>query len=397
MKHSYLSKFVFYIFGLFVVSSLLAEEGTKLIAWKPISDASGYQIQIKDKLGKIILDKKIETPYQSIEELPSGMYMVRTAPLNLFKKPVVWSTWKELEIIISEPPKVVKETETPVILSKQESKSEKTIKELTIEGEHFLEATSVDLSKKGDKLPIVSKEVKTSERIDLKVDTTEAKTGPYDLTVTNPYQKPKVVKNFVQVEEPKSSPIDNKLTTKENLEEIKKNERVKSGTETQTANLEGKQNLTSKSNSITKPSESNLTQKQNTTQSTPKQKVTLPKGKPFHDFTYDEMMEFLETDVAVNCKNTKIPAFTLGECHKTYVILNFANEDNQSVFEFYKLVSENETNRISAYRYFSNHCNPIFKPALERMELQWKNRSNLDPEERQSLGVELPKFRVCTR
>lgn len=392
MKNSYLSKFVLYIFGLFVVSTLLAEEGTKLIAWKPISDASGYQIQIKDKLGKIILDKKIETPYQSIEELPSGMYMVRTAPLNLFKKPAVWSTWKELEIIISEPPKVVKETETPVILSKQESKSEKTIKELTIEGEHFLEATNVDLSKKGDKLPIVSKEVKTSERIDLKVDTTEAKTGPYDLTVTNPYQKPKVVKNFVQVEEPKSSPIDNKLPTKENLEEIKKNERVKPGTETLVANLEGKQNLTSKSTETTTSSAKPIP-----TANQSKPKVSLPKGKPFRDFTYEEMMVFLETDVAVNCKNTKIPAFTLGECHKTYVILNFSSEDNQSVFEFYKLVSENETNRISAYRYFSNHCNPIFKPALERMELQWKNRSNLDPEERQSLGVELPKFRVCTR
>ncbi|EOQ89981.1 hypothetical protein LEP1GSC202_1653 [Leptospira yanagawae serovar Saopaulo str. Sao Paulo = ATCC 700523] len=396
MKSLFLPKFFIYSFGFLIAFSLFAEEGTKLIAWKPIHDASGYQIQIKDKAGKIILDKKIDTPYHSIEELPSGMYMVRTAPLNLFKKPAVWSAWKDLEIIISEPPKVVKETDTPVILSKQESKSETTIKELTIEGEHFLEATNVDLSKKGDKLPIVSKEVKTSERIDLKVDTTEAKTGPYDLTVTNPYQKPKVVKNFVQVEEPKTYTQESKQTSKENLEEIKKNERVKSNTEVYRQNEE-KVSDTSKNISGVKPSESNQSQKQITTPITPKQKVTLPKGKSFHDFTYDEMIVFLETDVAVNCKNTKIPAFTLGECHKTYVILNFASEDNQSVFEFYKLVSDNESNRISAYRYFSNNCNPIFKPALERMELQWKNRTNLDPEERQSLAVELPKFRACTR
>ncbi|TGM76543.1 hypothetical protein EHR04_13585 [Leptospira levettii] len=362
---------IFVILFLFV-SSLLSQEGTKLIAWKPIADANGYQIQIKDKSGKLILDKKINTAYHSIEELPSGIYMVRTAPLNLFKKPAVWSVWKDLEIIISEPPQIVKEVEKPIILPKTESKKEKTISPITIEGEHFLEATKVDLSKKDDQLPIVSKEVKSSERIELKVDTTEAKTGPYDLTVTNPYQKPKVVKNFVQVEVPKSE------TKQENLEEIKKNERVKTVPES-TIQV------------------SNIQTNNGNNSNTQKQKVSLPKGKPFRDFSYEEMMLFLESDVAVNCKNTKIPAFTLSECHKTYVILNFSSEDNQSVFEFYKLVSENETNRISAYRYFSSHCNPKFRPAIERMELQWKNRTNLDPEERQSLAEELPKFRSCSR
>ncbi|TGL07316.1 hypothetical protein EHQ43_07840 [Leptospira bouyouniensis] len=366
-----------------IVTSLYAQEGTKLIAWKPIPEANGYQIQIKDKSGKLILDKKIETAYHSIEELPSGTYMVRTAPLNLFKKPAVWSNWKDLEIIISEPPQIVKEIEKPIILPKADSNKEKIISPVTIQGEHFLEATKVDLSIRDEQLPIVSKEVKSSERIELKVDTTEAKSGPYDLTVTNPYQKPKVVKNFVQVEEQKSDTnTDSNNNIKENLEEIKKNERVKTNLDTSNPIF------------ITKSNDSN---KQTNSTSTSKQKVSLPKGKPFRDYSYDEMLVFLETDVAVNCKNTKIPALTLSECHKTYVILNFSSEDNQSVFEFYKLVSENESNRISAYRYFSKHCNPKFRPAMERMELQWKNRSNLDPEERQSLAEELSKFRTCTR
>ncbi|TGM37969.1 hypothetical protein [Leptospira biflexa] len=385
------------IFILLVVTSLFAEEGTKLIAWKPIPDANGYQIQIKEKSGKLVLDKKINTPYHSIEELPSGIYVVRTAPLNLFKKPAVWSNWKDLEIIISEPPQIVKEVEKPIILPKTESNQEKIISPVTIQGEHFLDATKVDLSKKDVQLPIVSKEVKSSERIELKVDTTDAKSGPYDLTVTNPYQKPKVVKNFVQVEEQKTdSNLDPKLSTKDNLEEIKKNERVKSNLDH--TDQSSKSIDTAKQNSIPKSQDpSNIPTKQSTNVATNKQKITLPKGKPFRDYSYEEMLVFLETDVAVNCKNTKIPALTLSECHKTYVILNFSSEDNQSVFEFYKLVSENETNRISAYRYFSNHCDPKFRPAMERMELQWKNRTNLDPEERQSLAEELPKFRACTR
>ncbi|XDD48154.1 hypothetical protein AB3N60_02595 [Leptospira sp. WS39.C2] len=395
MRNNLKSILLFFLF----VSSLLSQEGTKLIAWKPIADASGYQIQIKDKSGKLILDKKIDTPYQSIEELPSGFYMVRTAPLNLFKKPAVWSNWKDLEIIVSEPPQVVKEVEKPIFLPKTESKKEKTISPVTIEGEHFLEATKVDLSKKDIQLPIVSKEVKSSERIELKVDTTDAKSGPYDLTVTNPYQKPKVVKNFVQVEEPKTEmSLDPKLDSKDNLEEIKKNERVKPVQDETTAVSSSKTNDPYKTTSVQKSNDTsiNLT-KQTSNVSGTKPKVSLPKGKPFRDFSYEEMMVFLETDVAINCKNTKIPALTLSECHKTYVILNFSSEDNHSVFEFYKLVSENESNRISAYRYFSKQCNPRFRPAFERMEIQWKNRSNLDPEERVSLAEELTKFRACTR
>ncbi|TGL85152.1 hypothetical protein EHQ68_18105 [Leptospira congkakensis] len=349
----------------FVSFSLGAQDGTKLIAWKPIADASGYQIQVKEKSGKIVIDKKIDTPYHSIEDLPSGVYLVRTAPLNLFKKPAVWSVWKDLEVIISEPPQVVTEEEKPIILPKSEIKSEKTVSNLTIEGEHFLEATKVDLTKKNESLPILSKEVKSSERIDLKVDTTEAKTGPYDLTVTNPYQKPKVVSNFLQIEEPKH-----------------------------TVGLESN-HLTG---SVAKQ-EPSVSQKTNPKENLDpkKQKVTVPKGKMFNDYSYEEMLAFLESDIAVNCKHTKVPALTLSECHKTFVILKFANEDNHSVFEFYKLVSENETDRISAYQYFSTNCSPKFRPALERMELQSKNRSNLDPDERQSLLQELTKFRTCSR
>ncbi|TGK47444.1 hypothetical protein EHQ16_03620 [Leptospira kanakyensis] len=341
----------------FISFSIGAQDGTKLIAWKPIADASGYQIQIKEKSGKIVIDKKIDTPYHSIEDLPSGVYLVRTAPLNLFKKPAVWSIWKDLEVIISEPPLVVTEEEKPIILPKSETKSEKTISNLTIEGEHFLEATKVDLTKKNESLPILSKEVKSSERIDLKVDTTEAKTGPYDLTVTNPYQKPKVVSNFLQVEEPKHT------TTTDSKQET---------------------SVSQKSNPKENPE-------------TKKPKVNVPKGKGFHDYTYEEMLAFLESDVAVNCKHTKVPALTLSECHKTYVILNFSGEDNHSVFEFYKLISENQSDRISAYQFFSTNCSPKFRPALERMDLQSKNRSNLDPDERQSLLQELTKFRNCSR
>ncbi|MCW7480673.1 hypothetical protein [Leptospira kanakyensis] len=341
----------------FISFSIGAQDGTKLIAWKPIADASGYQIQIKEKSGKIVIDKKIDTPYHSIEDLPSGVYLVRTAPLNLFKKPAVWSIWKDLEVIISEPPQVVTEEEKPIILPKSETKSEKTISNLTIEGEHFLEATKVDLTKKNESLPILSKEVKSSERIDLKVDTTEAKTGPYDLTVTNPYQKPKVVSNFLQVEEPKHT------TTTDSKQET---------------------SVSQKSNPKENPE-------------TKKPKVTVPKGKGFHEYTYEEMLAFLESDVAVNCKHTKVPALTLSECHKTYVILNFSSEDNHFVFEFYKLISENQSDRISAYQFFSTNCSPKFRPALERMDLQSKNRSNLDPDERQSLLQELTKFRNCSR
>ncbi|MDF3821233.1 hypothetical protein P3G55_15095 [Leptospira sp. 96542] len=325
----------------FCTQTLLAQDSYKVIAWKPIPDASGYEIQVREKSGNIILDKKIDKPFYSIEDLPSGEYQVRTAPLNLFKKPAVWSVWKDLEIIVSEPPTVVVEEKEPTIIIPRDKMVGGTnlnkVTDVAITGDNFLEVTEIEIKQKNDKLPILQKDVKSEQRIDLKVDTTKAKPGDYDLTVTNPYQKPKLVSKFIKIEGDKQSePTENKT------------------------------------------------------------KTSLPKGKTFKDYTYNEMMAFLESNVAENCKKTQVPAMMLGECNLTYVTLNLSSEDNKQVFYFYKLISKNESDRTTAYSHFSKHCPPKFKAAEERMEKVWKERGNLSPEERYILSTNLQKLRTCS-
>jgi hypothetical protein len=345
---------------------LNAEEIKKVVAWKPIEDASGYQIQIKDKNGTKIVDKQIQKSFYSVEELSTGDYFVRTAPLNSFKKPVVWSNWRELEILFSEPPKVFIESKKAEILisSKENSKIPET-SNIAIKGDNFLDVTEVEIKKESFKLPILQKETVTKERMNVKVDTKDAKPGDYDLTVTNPYQKPKVVSNFLKIED-----------------QSKEESSSKSNSE--------KTNISTTDTSKKPVSETIADTKQET-----KKDVKPPQGKLINDYSYEEMMKFLETNVAENCKQTKIPAITLGECNQTFVTVNESTDLNKNIFIFYKLIGSNSTERISAYAHFGANCKPTFRPAKEKMERLWNARQDLDPEERFFLNQGLTKIRNC--
>nr|MCU0823765.1 hypothetical protein [Leptospira sp.] len=312
-----------------------------------------------------VVDKQIETSFYSVEDLPTGDYEVRTAPLNSFKKPVVWSNWRELEIIISEPPKVSIDEKKPAILiekkddtssNQNDSKTKPQI--IAIKGDNFLDVTEVEIKKESYKIPILEKDTISKQQIDVKIETKGAKPGDYDLTVTNPYQKPKVVSNFLKIE---------------NTTSDKSNAKKEDSTQDQTASNGSKKG----------------------TNTPTKKESNLPDGKSLNDYSYEEMMKFLESNVAENCKQTKIPAITLGECNKTFVTVNESTILNRNIFAFYKLIGTNSSDRMSAYKHFSENCKPGFRPAKEKMDELWKNKDNLEPEERYFLAESLQKITNC--
>ncbi|MCZ8342280.1 MAG: hypothetical protein O9301_04545 [Leptospira sp.] len=349
---------------------IYGEDLKRVVAWKPIREASGYQIQIKDKKGNRVVDKQIEKSFYSVEDLPTGDYEVRTAPLNLFKKPVVWSNWRELEIIISEPPKVTIEERKPAILIEKKDEalsnqndSKTKPQTIAIKGDNFLDVTEVEIKKESYKIPILEKDTISKQQIDVKIETKGAKPGDYDLTVTNPYQKPKVISNFLKIE---NANTEKSATKKEDT------------VEDQAALVESKK-----------------TESQKDSDTPSKKESSLPAGKPLNDYSYEEMMKFLESNVAENCKQTKIPAITLGECNKTFVTVNESTLLNKNIFAFYKLIGTNSSDRMSAYKHFGENCKPGFRPAKEKMDELWKNKNNLEPEERQFLGNSLQKITNC--
>lgn len=356
---------LYFLLLLFSKTLLYAEDLKRVVAWKPIREASGYQIQIKDKKGNRVVDKQIETSFYSVEDLPTGDYEVRTAPLNSFKKPVVWSNWRELEIIISEPPKVTIDEKKPAILiekkddtSSNQNDSKTKPQTIAIKGDNFLDVTEVEIKKESYKIPILEKDTISKQQIDVKIETKGAKPGDYDLTVTNPYQKPKVVSNFLKIE---------------NTTSDKSNAKKEDSTQDQTASNESKKD----------------------TNTPTKKESNLPDGKSINDYSYEEMMKFLESNVAENCKQTKIPAITLGECNKTFVTVNESTILNRNIFAFYKLIGTNSSDRMSAYKHFSENCKPGFRPAKEKMDELWKNKNNLEPEERYFLAESLQKITNC--
>ncbi len=360
-------------FILILVSALEAIEAYKFIAWRPIPDASGYQIQIKDKNGKIILDKKIAKNHFSVQDLNAGDYTVRTAPLNLFQKPVIWSPWQEMEVLLSETPRVdflkdrptvkIRPIETqedgeyvdilvdaltggpvevgpdgkplhgpPVSKGKRKAK----VSLIEIDGDHFLDVTEVEISQDSKKLPILKKEFYNEKRIDVKVDTSNAYPGEYDLTITNPYQKPQKIPRFLDIEkeEDKSKTVSKETATK------------------------GSGGL--------------------------------------HNYSFAELMAYLAENKSKNCPSSSLPEPVLSECFQTYVTLNSKSKDSKDIFAFYKLISENQQDRMNGYRYFENRCKPVFRAAKERMnDLYTKQRGSLDPEEIDFLGKSVKKINSC--
>lgn len=344
------AKIIFFFFAVAIgfTSSLNASEVLKFVAWKPIEDASGYQIQIRDGKGKIIIDKKIEKNYYSVQDIPTGDMMVRTAPLNAFQKPVTWSNWTELEILLSAVPSIEFFKDRPT----KEVTIDKEFTEIEIDGAQFLDVTEIELTLKDKKLPVVEKKYINENRIDVKVDTRNAKGGDYDLTIINPFQKPQKVPKFLKVQE-KAQPV------KEEPKVVIKEEPP--------------------------PPE-------------PEPVIEVPKGKPYHEYTYPEFMAFLETLKEKKECSTLVPEPAVADCFKTYITLNVKSKDNRDIFAFFRLINTNETDRYFGYEYFEKQCTPVFRPAKERMEhFVVKEKGNVDPLEVTRVYFSLQKLKECNK
>ncbi len=326
---------------------LAASEVLKFVAWKPIEDASGYQIQIRDSKGKVFIDKKIEKNYFSVQDIPTGDMMVRTAPLNAFQKPVTWSPWTELEVMLSAVPSIEFFKDRPT----KEIAIDKEFTEIEIDGSQFLDVTEIELTLKDKKLPVVEKKYVNENRIDVKVDTRNAKGGDYDLTIINPFQKPQKVPKFLKVQQKVEEP---KVVVKEEPPPPPP------------------------------PKEEPI--------------VEVPKGKPYHEYTYPEFMAFLETLKDKKECSTKVPEPAVAECFKTYITLNVKSKDNRDIFAFFRLINSNETDRYFGYEYFEKQCSPVFRPAKERMEyFVEKEKGNVDPLEVNQVYFSLQRLKECSK
>ncbi|PJZ79003.1 LIC11435 family protein [Leptospira neocaledonica] len=179
-------------FLLFSLPIFAKEEGVKL-EWKPIPDAGGYQVEIKDSRGKVTREKTNGSQIQI--ELPPGAYEHRIGVLNKYGRVSVFSAWIPFEVILSQRPEVIA-AEKSKFLSKDMPES------FEIKGKHFTEATKVILKdSKGNEIPVKSVDLKNSETMVVTIDKKKAPEGAISLRLENPRNKSTEKENYFLVAE----------------------------------------------------------------------------------------------------------------------------------------------------------------------------------------------------
>ncbi len=173
--------------------SPLFSQNDEYIAWNEIPDANGYLVEIRDESKKIILQKKVKKNILEID-IPKGKYEVRTAPLDVFGKPAVWSLWEPIKVIVSIPP-ALSEKSSSVQVRKDDKNAE-----ISFSGKNFLEHIKVSVKNEKDKIPVSSVKVsEDGESVSFKLDLSNSKPGVYDLTLANPRKKNLEKKNFITI------------------------------------------------------------------------------------------------------------------------------------------------------------------------------------------------------
>ncbi|TGJ98518.1 hypothetical protein EHQ53_02005 [Leptospira langatensis] len=197
-KHSLPFLPSWFVLGVFLLISFpiySKEEGVKL-EWRPIPDAGGYMVEIKDSRGKITREKTNTTLIQL--ELPPGTYEHRIGVLNRYGRVSVFSAWIPFEVILSQKPEILS-AEKNKFLNKDLPDT------FEIKGRHFTDATKVILKdSKGSEVSIKSMEVKNSETILVTLDKKRPPEGAVSVRVENPRNKVTEKENYLFVAETES-------------------------------------------------------------------------------------------------------------------------------------------------------------------------------------------------
>ena len=161
---------------IFFSLELFAKKDTGFIEWRAISAANGYRVEIKSD-NKVIIETNVTENIYYVD-LPKGKYEFRIGVLNFFKKPVVWSYWNPLRVIVSREPLLEGE-------GIDVSLGDKAL----LSGENFLENTKINLVNEGKIIPVESL-ILNDKRITF--PTEKLKLGTYDVILENPNNKKKI-------------------------------------------------------------------------------------------------------------------------------------------------------------------------------------------------------------
>ncbi|MCZ8238169.1 MAG: hypothetical protein O9346_11490 [Leptospiraceae bacterium] len=315
-------------------NTLIAQSNkNKIVSWKESKYASGYQIQVKNSADKLIIDKKTDSNYLQIDQIPEGKYKIRTSALSPFGKPVVWTEWQDLKIELSLPP-IVKEESLADNDSKNKTIEQKPNQKLEIEGDNFNDATEtiIESSLSKSKIKILDKKIESKNKIELRVDAENAAPGKYDLSLQNPFHPKKTIKNYLEIEN-KADKVSTQSNTKDSINKI-------------------------------------------------------------YTMSMRELDEFIGSNS--NCYQSELSSDLIKECKEDYVTINLSTREKKDIYYYFLIKEPNRMTRIQSYHHFQTYCSPAMKAIREKVEFNSaKKQYTIDTKEKMEIDKMFVNLQSC--
>lgn len=173
---------------LFSISlSVFGDEEGRYLEWKPVPEAGGYLVEIKDTNGRITREKTKASRFEV--NLPPGVYEHRIGVFNKFGRLTVFSEWASFEVIVSRAPLISPDSSVKILKKKLGSS-------LTVKGENFTEAMNATLLLPSGETIKAEFEFINSKEIRIKTENLNLKEGSYTLSLENPRNKNPPKKDF---------------------------------------------------------------------------------------------------------------------------------------------------------------------------------------------------------
>jgi hypothetical protein len=324
------------------------------VEWKPIPGSSGYQLQVRDaKTKRIMVDQFVEGTYLDVD-LQVGHFEQRLAPLSPFGKPLIWSDWRPLNILVALSP-VVDEANAVEV-------KERRPFSMFLRGKNFTPNTRVFLKKDGNSIPVPNRSINAAgTELTLLVNPATIPPGNYSLYLENPRQKTwtgeslvslKYAENAVAVVDPKDQKdVKNPLDQKD--PRTQKNQRDQKDPKNQNKTQQNKSEITG------------------------------------------DFRDHLRT-MPSTCKNSGLPDELVLKCYKRYIVLNLSTPAKVELFNYLMVYQGNYDDRMRGYSAFRDSCNSMSRhtESLLRERLAQSGES-LDLAEKQQIQGTLSFIHNC--
>lgn len=317
------------------------------VEWKPVPGSSGYQVQVREtKTKKILVDKTVQGTMLDVDLAP-GLYQSRVAPLSPFGRPLQWSDWRPLNVLISlrpefnEQPRVVIEGSRPTTV--------------VITGRNFTRSMRLTLRNESGSHPILDRRVnEAGTEVQFSIQPGRYPEGEYDLHLENPRQKNSVIPAFVSVRVPQNlALLDGK-------------------------NQPGKDSGTADGNPGRKDD-----------------KTDPGKNRPDTQPGNGDYREQLR-NMPSTCKGSGLPDVLIKHCYKYHLVLDLSTQDKTDLHQYLLAYQGNYAERMTGYNYFRSGCTPLGGQVRvfleERLEM---SRESLEAGERADIERTIESLKQC--